>query len=53
MDATALARPSRCTDDDEEDDADDVDDGGIIVLPDATAAAERIESPGLFRERKR
>lgn len=46
--ATALARPRRCTDEDDEDEADDVDDGGIIVLPDATAAAESIESPGLF-----
>ena len=45
-DATALARPRRCTDEDDEDEADDVDDGGIIVLP--AAAAESIESPGLL-----
>lgn len=45
-DATALARPRRCTDEDDEDEAEDVDDGGIIVLP--AAAAESIESPGLL-----
>ena len=48
-DATALARPRRCTDEDDEDEADDVDDGGIIVLP--AAAAESIESPGLLKLR--
>lgn len=46
-DATAFARPRRCTDEDDDDEADDVDDGGIMVLPDATAAAESIDSPGL------